>query len=101
MPVYRHLIRARAAALQGSSVVDREHVRCMAYERVSSIWKSGVLAAEFGDPLRSFVDSLPQSVVLATAAHSGLVGPIGSIEPLGVSDGAVFAFVARASYAAR
>ena len=40
-PVYRRLIRLRAAALQGSSVVDHEDVRPMGFETDSYMRKLG------------------------------------------------------------
>ena len=100
-PAYRCLVRSRAAALLGSSVVDREDVRPMGLETASPIWNLGVSPAEWGDLLRSYVHGVPQSAVLVIDALSELVGPVGSLAPLGVIAGMAFALVTRAYYAAR
>ena len=53
--------------------------------------------AELGELLRAYVDSIPEPFFRVTGARVVLVGPEGSLRPLGVVAGMVFARHARAS----
>ena len=66
-PVYRHLVRGRAAVLQGGAAAGQESVGSMGFETASPHAQLGVTSAGFGDPLRSYVEDMTQSVVLAIA----------------------------------
>ena len=100
-PAFRHLILICAAVLRGDPVADQAGVRSMGFETVSPLLKLGVPATELGDPLRSYVGDFPQSAVLVIATRTQLVGQSGTLEPLKVIAGMVFAMVTRASYTAR
>ena len=100
-PVRRHLIRGRAAALQGGTAVGQESVSAMGFETASPFLQLVASSAEFGDLLRSSVGDSPQSVALALAARPEFVCPPCSLEPLEVSAGAVFAIVTRAPHSVR
>ena len=100
-PVYRHLIRGRAAALQGGTAVYQGSVSSTGFETSLSIARLGVSSAELGGLLRSYAGDIPRSVALVIAARPELVGPSGTHEPLRVIAGTVFAMVTRASYSVR
>ena len=100
-PVYRHLIRGRAATLRVDAAADQESVSSFGFEKALSFLQFGASSAELGDLLRSYVEEIPQSVALVIAARPELVGPSGTLEPLGVTAGTVFAMVTRASCSAR
>ena len=99
-PVYRYLIRSRAAVLQGAGHGDRDDVAGLGFKTASSFVQLGATPAELGAPLRAYVDEIPPSAVAVIGVRPELVGPSGALEPLGVIAGMVFAMGTRSSYSA-
>ena len=68
---------------------------------MTSVLKLGVTPSELGELLRVYVDAIPESVISVIGARVDLAGPEGSLRPLGVVAGVVFAMLPRPSYSAR
>ena len=95
-PAYRLLIKNRAADSRGSRPAVSADASAMAFRTVAPPVELGVTAQEMGGLLRAFVGSIPLSAVHVIAERDELVGQEGTLGPLGVIAGMVFATVARA-----
>ena len=67
----------------------------MGFETVSSLLKLGASATELGDPLRSYVGDIPQSAARVIATRIGVVGQLGTLEPVSVMAGIAFCMATR------
>ena len=101
-PVFRLLIRARAAQITGGAKSDPGSAYLLAFRTAAQSMDLGVQPDELQSVLQSYVHDLPQEVVLAIASKKDLVGSSeGQLVPYGVIGGMVFAMVTRASYYSR
>ena len=100
-PAYRYLIRSRAAVLQGAVQCDQEDVSATGSQTASCFVKLGVAPAELGAAPRLYVAGIPPFAASEIGVRAELAGLTGSVEPLGVIAGVVFAMVTFASYSAR
>ena len=91
------LIRNRAAELRGSPPAAFGDASAMAFATLASFVDLGANAQELGELPRASVDDIPPSAAAAAIAERDE----GTLEPLGVIAGMVFAAITRASYGAR
>ena len=61
----------------------------------------GATPAELDELLRAYIDKIPERAINSVGARVNLVGQDGSLQPLGLVAGMVFAMPARASSPAR
>ena len=69
-PVFRYLIRSRAAVLRGTVPHGQEDVPAMSFESAPSFVQLGVTSADVGALPRSYVGGIPPSVVSVIGARS-------------------------------
>ena len=100
-PARRLSVKSRAAEFRGSPPAVSGDAYAMASKTVAPLVDLGVDAQELGELRRAYADGISPSVVKVIAGRDELVGREGTLDPLGVVGGMVFATVTRASYGAR
>ena len=93
----RRCIAARCAPV---AISLRVVVTPIARHPATSVLKPGATSAEPGVLLREFADTVSEPVIFVIGARVDLVGPEGSLQPLGVAAGTVFAMLTRTPYSA-
>ena len=101
-PVFRLLLRARAAQITCSAKTEPGSAYAVAFRTAAESMDLGVEPEELQRVLQSYVEDLPPEVVKVIAPKKDLVDDSkGQLAPYGVIGGMVFAMATRASYYSR
>ena len=101
-PVFRLLIRARAAQITGGPETEPGSSYQVVFRTAAESMDLGVEPDELQHVLQAYVQDLSPEVVTVIASKDELVGDSkGHLVPYGVIGGMVFAMVTRASYYSR